>query len=224
MSRQDADMTRHDETGSRQTPAAPDTPLNEPNINNYSYSVAQTVEAFAREGFSVSERTVQRYCDKQKLGSVRINPDTRQLTTDSFYVYMIDPSTIPDRIAQIREKQEFSNLSVTATVPDMSRDDATRPDVVVSENESRHENSEESKESATTNDKSVSELEAENDRLKIELEVSKRLYDAIAKDRQSLLEVSERLGREIGETSARLKQVEELNTKLLSGGDNNYVS
>ena len=97
-----------------------------------------------------------------KLRALRINPDTRQLAEDGYYVFVIDPSSIPDRIAQLREKQEFSSPTVTSTIADETRHVAQSPEM------SRHVEAENPEDlervGATVADlrKKIEQLEKEN--------------------------------------------------------------
>ena len=97
-------------------------------ISKYSYSVADAVLAFHEASMSITDRTVQRYCHSGKLRALRVDPDTRQRTDKDNYLFLIDPASIPERVAQLREKQEFVSPTVVATRPVTSRPDVTSHD------------------------------------------------------------------------------------------------
>ncbi len=90
-------------------------PVSQPDISKYTYSVADTVIAFRKASMSITERTIQRYCHRGKLRAVLVDPDTRQLTDKDNYIFLIDPTSIPERVAQLREKQEFVSPTVVAS-------------------------------------------------------------------------------------------------------------
>ncbi len=78
---------------------------------------------------SITDRTIQRYCHNCKLRTIRVDPETRQPTTRENYIFLIDPTSIPERIAQLREKQEFVNPTVVAASRDVTRTVATGHDM-----------------------------------------------------------------------------------------------
>jgi len=112
----------------RQDATPTDNTYNQQDISKYTYSVADAVLAFHEASMSITDRTVQRYCHSGKLRAVRVNPDTRQLTDKDNYLFLIDPASIPERVAQLREKQEFVSPTIVATRPVTSRLDATGHD------------------------------------------------------------------------------------------------
>ena len=96
----------------RQIATQSDPTINQPDIDKYTYSVADTVIAFREASMSITDRTIQRYCHRGKLRAVLVDPDTRQLTDKDNYIFLIDPTSIPERVAQLREKQEFVSPTV----------------------------------------------------------------------------------------------------------------
>ncbi len=105
------------------------TPTNQPDISQYTHSVADAVIAFRHASMSITDRTIQRYCHNGKLRTLRVDPETRQPTTRDNYIFLIDPTSIPERIAQLREKQEFVSPTVVAASRDVTRPFATGHDV-----------------------------------------------------------------------------------------------
>ena len=108
----------------RQIAASSDGELEQQDINKYTYSVADAVLAFHEASMSITDRTIQRYCHSGKLRAICVDPDSRQLTDTDNYLFLIDPTSIPERVAQLREKQEFVSPTVVATNHDMTRHDA----------------------------------------------------------------------------------------------------
>lgn len=159
---------------------------------------------------SVTDRTIQRYCHNGKLRALRVDPDTRQPTDRDNYLFLIDPSSIPERIAQLREKQEFVSPTVVATSHDLTRRvvkgrDTSPPVEPVA---------------AVLGDGNPVEKEAsEIAKLKeqvMSLEIDKRvrdgLLDQMKNDRKELLsqlqghvETMTKQGREIGRLETRLE-------------------
>ncbi len=70
---------------------------------------------------SITDRTIQRYCHSGNLRAILVDPDTRQITDENNYIFLIDPTSIPERVAQLREKQEFVSPTVVASRRDWSR-------------------------------------------------------------------------------------------------------
>jgi hypothetical protein len=211
MDQPTSDVSRQVNGMSRQGAPPPNTPQNPIDVSKYSCSVTETAEAFRASGISVSDRSVQRYCDSGKLDAVRLNPDTRELATDAYYVFMVNPDSIPPRIAQLREKQEFVHPTVTPTVADASRHDATRADT------SRHVEPEKT-DDAEGDGAAVADLRSKIKKLQQEnrsLEVDKAARDQIVSflqdDREKLFEqlnstmtVVAEQGREIGRLEQQL--------------------
>ncbi len=114
---------------SRQIATQNDNRIIQPDISKYTYSVADTVIAFREASMSITDRTIQRYCQSGKLRAVCVDPDTRQLTDKDNYIFLIDPTSIPERVAQLREKQEFVSPTVVASSRDTTRPVATGHDM-----------------------------------------------------------------------------------------------
>ena len=107
----------------------PDSVTNQPDISKYTHSVTDAVIAFRDASMSITDRTIQRYCHNNKLRTIRVDPETRYPTTRDNYIFLIDPASIPERIAQLREKQEFVNPTVVAASRDVTRSVATGHDM-----------------------------------------------------------------------------------------------
>ena len=163
-----------------------------------------------RQSMSITDRTIQRYCQSGKLRAIRVDPDTRQHTDTDNYLFLIDPTSIPERVAQLREKQEFVSPKVVATSPDLPRHDANGHDVsepVVAETK------------APNAEKPSSDITEELDQLRekvMSLEIDKRvrdgLLDQMKNDRKELLlqlqahvETMTNQSREIGQLETRLE-------------------
>ncbi|MCP4185227.1 MAG: hypothetical protein GY761_18270 [Hyphomicrobiales bacterium] len=112
----------------RQIATPQDNQIDQPDINNYTYSVRDAVLAFREASMSITDRTIQRYCQSSKLRALRVDPDTRQPTDKDNYLFLIDPTSIPERVAQLREKQEFVSPTVIAASRDITRPVATSHD------------------------------------------------------------------------------------------------
>lgn len=145
-------------------------------ISKYTYSVADAVLAFHQASMSITDRTIQRYCHSGKLRAVRVDPDTRQLTDKDNYLFLIDPTSIPERVAQLREKQEFVSPTVVATRPVTSRPDATSHDM--SEPVASVEETDQSDE--------VKKLREQVMSLEIDKKVRDGLIDQMKEDRKEL--------------------------------------
>ena len=74
----------------RQIATPIDNGLEQEEISKFTYSVADAVLAFHEASMSITDRTVQRYCQSGKLRAVRVDPDTRQLTDKDNYLFLID--------------------------------------------------------------------------------------------------------------------------------------
>ena len=159
---------------------------------------------------SITDRTIQRYCHRGKLRAVLVDPDTRQLTDKDNYIFLIDPTSIPERVAQLREKQEFVSPTVVATSRDMARPVATGHDLsepvvpVEGKPKSESQSSEEVEE--------LKQLREQVMSLEIDKRVRDGLLDQMKNDRKELLgqlqghvETLTRQSREIGQLETRLE-------------------
>jgi len=163
----------------------PDSVTNQPDISKYTHSVADAVTAFRDASMSITDRTIQRYCHNGKLRTLRVDPETRQPTTRDNYIFLIDPTSIPERIAQLREKQEFVNPTVVAASRDVTRTVATGHDMsepvapVIDEVETEKASKEK-----------TADLEQLNEKI-MTLEIDKRVRDGLIgqlkDDRKELL-------------------------------------
>lgn len=176
-----------------------------PDIARYTMPVAEAVVAFRDEGLSVTDRTIQRYCHSGKLRAIRVDPDTRQPTDKDAYVFLIDPSSIPERISQIREKQEFARTTVVATDRDESRNDAAGRD-------RSGQDAAASEQPGGANDGEVEALRNEVQSLKIDKAVRDQMIEQMKEDRASLLGQLEshvqtmvEQGKTIGQLETRLQ-------------------
>ena len=167
--------------------------------DRYTLSVAEAVEIFRTEGLSLTDRTIQRYCQTGKLSALRVDPDTRLLTKSDKYVFVIDPASIPKRISQIREKQEFANPTVVATRREETRLDAKSRD------NSRHD-------VADANPGMESEQVAKLQELINSLQIDKAVRDGLIKqlqdDRQNLFTQLEAHVRTMNEQSRLIGSLE----------------
>ena len=161
-------------------------PSNVPlDISNYTYSVADAVLAFREASMSITERTVQRYCQSGKVRALKVNPDTRQPTDKDNYLFLIDPSSIPERVAQLREKQEFVSPTIVASSRDITRQVATSHDMsehvapVVETPKTNTQSREEQEE--------MRKLKEELMSLEIDKRVRDGLLDQMKQDRKELL-------------------------------------
>jgi len=144
---------------------------------------------------SITERTVQRYCHSGKLRAVRVDPDTRQLTDKDNYLFLIDPASIPERVAQLREKQEFVSPTIVATGHDKSE-----PVAPVGEQENEQAHSEELK---NLNEKVMS--------LEIDKRVRDGLLDQMKEDRKELLS---QLQSHVETMTGQSRMIGQLETRL----------
>ena len=92
-------------------------------MSRYTASVDDAVLEFQKAAVPVSKRSVQRYCSSAKLSCVAVDPDTHEPTEKHSYTFLIDPSSIPKRIQQLREKREFLGVSGAASGHAESRHD-----------------------------------------------------------------------------------------------------
>lgn len=194
--------SRHDAT-------LPDKETNEADVDRFTYSVSDAVLAFREASMSITERTVQRYCQSGKLRAVRVDPDSRELTDKVNYLFLIDPASIPERVAQLREKQEFIKPTVVAASHDMSRQDAARRDksqAVASDNKEAE------------SDVRPAETDAEHETLRqkaMSLEIDKRvrdgLIDQLKNDRVELLS---QLQHHVETITTQSRMIGQLETRL----------
>jgi hypothetical protein len=195
---------------SRQDATPRDNPVNQPDISKYTYSVADTVLAFREASMSITERTIQRYCHSGKLRAICVDPDTRQITEKDNYFFLIDPTSIPERGALLREKQDFVSPTVVASSRDMARPVATGHDlsesvvpveeILKTEKQSREESDE------------LKQLHEQVMSLEIDKRVRDGLLDQMKDDRKELLsqlqhhvETLTQQSREIGQLETRLE-------------------
>ncbi|MCP4182529.1 MAG: hypothetical protein GY761_04330 [Hyphomicrobiales bacterium] len=159
---------------------------------------------------SITDRTIQRYCHSGKLRAVCVDPDTRQPTDKDNYIFLIDPTSIPERVAQLREKQEFVSPTVVASSRDTTRPVATGHDmsVPVAPDEETPNTEKQSDEDADE----LKQLQEKVMSLEIDKRVRDGLLDQMKNDRKELLtqlqghvETMTRQSREIGQLETRLE-------------------
>ncbi len=195
---------------SHPTTTLPDKQIDQLDINKYTYSVADAVLAFHEASMSITDRTIQRYCQSGKLRAIRVDPDTRQPTDTDNYLFLIDPTSIPERVAQLREKQEFVSPTVVATSPDLTRHDASGHDM--SESVVAEPNKPNAEKSNPDNIEELDQLREKVMSLEIDKRVRDGLLDQMKNDRKELLsqlqthvETMTNQSREIGQLETRLE-------------------
>jgi hypothetical protein len=193
----------------RQIATQNDNPLNQPDISKYTYSVADTVIAFRDASMSITDRTIQRYCHSGKLRALCVDPDSRQPTDRDNYIFLIDPTSIPERVAQLREKQEFVSPTVVASSRDTSRPVATGHDM--SEPVAPVEETPKTERQSNEEADEMKQLRENVMSLEIDKRVRDGLLDQMKIDRKELLsqlqghvETLTRQSREIGQLETRL--------------------
>jgi hypothetical protein len=97
--------------------------------SRYTMTAEEAVAEFRKAGVPVKLRSVQRYCRRQKLDCIKIDPDTREETDAGNGIYLIDPVSIPRRIEQMLDRKEFAGK--TERVTDATGGDMPRPDETV---------------------------------------------------------------------------------------------
>ena len=159
---------------------------------------------------SITDRTIQRYCHRGKLRAVLVDPDTRQLTDKDNYIFLIDPTSIPERVAQLREKQEFVSPTVVASSRDMARPVATGHDT--SESVAPVEQYAKAEKLTDENADELKQLREQVMSLEIDKRVRDGLLDQMKNDRKELLgqlqghvETLTNQSREIGQLETRLE-------------------
>ena len=159
---------------------------------------------------SITDRTIQRYCQSGKLRAVLVDPDTRQLTDKDNYIFLIDPTSIPERVAQLREKQEFVNPTIVASSRDMARPVAAGHDV--SEPVAPVEETPAIERLSNEDADEVKQLREKAMSLEIDKRVRDGLLDQMKNDRKELLsqlqghvETLTKQSREIGQLETRLE-------------------
>jgi hypothetical protein len=211
MEAENIDPSRHIRDVARHAPPLSEQPDSAEDLSRYSYSVAQTVNAFFREGISVSERSIQRYCDSGKLKAVKINPDTREPTANGYYVYFIDPDSIPDRIAQLREKQDFAHPTVSSPIADMSRQDDAGSGVTRHAEPSQQSDTLENGKDSDELHSQINELKKEKKSLEIDKAARDQIVEFLQDDRKK---VFEQLNESMGVVSEQGKQIGRLEERL----------
>lgn len=159
---------------------------------------------------SITERTVQRYCQSGKVRALKVDPDTRQPTDKDNYLFLIDPSSIPERVAQLREKQEFVSPTVVASSRDTTRQVATSHDM--SEHVAPVEETPKTDTQSREEQEEVRKLKEELMSLEIDKRVRDGLLDQMKQDRKDLLsqlqhhvETMTNQSRVIGQLETRLE-------------------
>ena len=194
----------------RQIAASSDNEPEQQDTNKYTYSVADAVLAFREASMSITDRTIQRYCHSGKLRAIRVNPDSRQPTDTDNYLFLIDPTSIPERVAQLREKQEFVSPTVVVTSPDLTRHDANGHDV--SEPVAAEPKAPNVEKSSPDNTEELDQLREKVMSLEIDKRVRDGLLDQMKNDRKELLsqlqthvETMTNQSRKIGQLETRLE-------------------
>ncbi len=110
---------------SRQDATSPD--------SEFTLTVEQAVDQYARAGLPRTPRTIQRYCDKNHL-------DCRKVETPFSEKYLISPASVAKHIAYIEEvrpvatgrdvsRQVVPDVAVEKSQVEPRQDDATSPDL-----------------------------------------------------------------------------------------------
>ncbi len=193
----------------RQITTPPDNQIDQPDINKYTYSVADAVLAFREASMSITDRTIQRYCHSGKLRALRVDPDTRQPTDKDNYLFLIDPTSIPERVAQLREKQEFVSPTVVATVRDMTRPVATGHDM--SEAVAPTEDTPKTEKQAQEEADELKQLREKVMSLEIDKRVRDGLLDQMKDDRKELLS---QLQNHVETMTSQSRVIGQLETRL----------
>ncbi len=193
----------------RQIAAPPGNQIDQPDINKYTYSVADAVLAFREASMSITDRTIQRYCQSGKLRALRVDPDTRQPTDKDNYLFLIDPTSIPERVAQLREKQEFVSPTVIAASRDMTRPVATGHDLSepVAEVEDTQKTGKQTQEEADE----LKQLREKVMSLEIDKRVRDGLLDQMKDDRKELLS---QLQNHVETLTSQSRVIGQLETRL----------
>jgi hypothetical protein len=124
---------------------------------------------------------------------------------------MVNPDSIPPRIAQLREKQEFAHPTVTPTVADESRHDASRADTSRHVEPEKAEDAEGDGAAVADFRSQIKKLQQENRSLEIDKAARDQMVNFLQDDREKLFEqlnnrmtiVAEQ-GREIGRLEQQL--------------------
>ncbi|MCP4935512.1 MAG: hypothetical protein GY927_15235 [bacterium] len=193
----------------RQIAAPPGNQIDQPDINKYTYSVADAVLAFREASMSITDRTIQRYCQSGKLRALRVDPDTRQPTDKDNYLFLIDPTSIPERVAQLREKQEFVSPTVIAASRDMTRPVATGHDM--SEAVAQAEDTPKTDKQAQEEADELKQLHEKVMSLKIDKRVRDGLLDQMKDDRRELLS---QLQNHVETMTSQSRVIGQLETRL----------
>lgn len=215
-------VMNHSFDPSRQDTTQHDSPINQPDVSKYTYSVADTVIAFREASMSITDRTIQRYCQSGKLRALCVDPDTRQPTDKDNYIFLIDPISIPERVAQLREKQEFVSPTVVASSRDITRPVATGHDM--SEPVASVEEMQKTESQSNEETDELKKLREQVMSLEIDKRVRDGLLDQMKNDRKELLsqlqqhvETMTNQSREIGQLETRL----ELSAPMQQSDDEN---
>jgi hypothetical protein len=100
-------------------------------LTRYTVTAEEAAVEFRKAGVPVKLRSVQRYCRRQKLDCIKIDPDAREETDAGNGFYLIDPASIPRRIEQMLDRKEFAGTTERvsdATGGDVPRQDETERD------------------------------------------------------------------------------------------------
>ena len=179
--------------------------------HRYTDTPQDAVEAFAKAGLPIKLRTAQRYCEKDKIKAIRIDPETSEPTNStSHYSWAIDPSSYEAQWARMREQREREARAqgsrqghvTDATGHDESRQDAT----------DREDGPVEVEESRTTSDDSVvtdlreqiSELEKKLVDAEVEKRAAHQVRDEVIKQSRGLVDKLERAQYALGAAESQL--------------------
>lgn len=197
---------------SRDTVApSPDSPSTANNQHLYTHTPHDAVRAFAEAGLPIALRTAQRYCEREQIDAIRIDPATGEVTSSTkHFSWAINPASYDKQWARMREAREHAGQRQghDNVVPsrDVTRHDATSRDSSSDEPE---------KQDAPGDDSVVAALEAEikelNEKL-IDAEVEKRAAHQarnliIEQSREFVANLAE-AREELGVTKAKLRALE----------------
>jgi hypothetical protein len=192
------DVSRHDDT-----------------VSQYTLTVEEASQAFINAGIPRSPRTVIRYCSLKHLDCIKVDTERNEK-------YLVSPSSVHARIEELQQVMAASHVvprpDITrhdASYPDMSGNNEIRPDITRNNND----------EYAKQLESRVGELERENEELKYknrDLEITNRVKDNVIKTGERQLGSARtqlmRFSRAVGElaTILRLKAPEHDTSQIIA--------
>ncbi len=179
--------------------------------NRFTLTVDDVVAEFARNGFIVPPRTIQRWCQTSKLSSIKVDKETLLPTDREPWKLLIDATSVATRIATERDNPDcvLKTTGTTGRIPDAAERDADATPKSVDALASQRER--EGDDGLRTR---IKDLESENVMLKIDNSAREQIIAQVKDDRKELIEQLQGFVDKIADQSLRIGQLQEQLTQL----------